>query len=181
MHLILVRHPKPLCEPGICYGRLDLACEPHALDEAATRLHDLARGMRVFTSPLRRAHDLAARLTPAPLADNRLQELNFGDWEGRRWLDLDPAAIDAWSSGLPNSAPLHGESLTAMAARCADWLASLDRAGPPVLAVTHAGPIRVIRAALEGVAPLTYFSLAIPFAEPIATGSVSSQVLTCRS
>lgn len=167
MDLILVRHPQPLSEPGVCYGRLDLECEPHALEAAASRLAGLAAGKRVFTSPLRRARDLAARLTANPVPDDRLQELNFGDWEGRRWLDFDPEAVDAWSRGLPDSAPPHGETLTAMAQRLADWLASLDRDGPPVLAVSHAGPIRVIRAALEGVPPITYFTLAIPFAHPI--------------
>ncbi len=55
-----------------------------------------------------------------------------------------------------------------MASRCEAWLSGLEPDGPPVLAITHAGPIRVIRALLGGEPLLTYFSAGIPFAEPIA-------------
>ena len=167
MRLILLRHPKPRCEPGLCYGRLDLECEVQALETAVSRLRDAAAKARIVSSPARRAFDLASRLAPDATADPRLQELDFGDWEGRRWQDLGREAIDAWREGLPDSAPPNGETLTAMAARCADWIASLDSASRPVLAVTHAGPIRVIRAMIEGHPLLTYFTAAVPFAEPI--------------
>ena len=168
MRLILVRHPKPVCEKGICYGRLDLECEPQALSEAVLRLAELAASSRIFTSPAKRARNLAGRLSREAIVDDRLQELNFGDWEGRRWQDLGREAIDLWSQGLPDSAPPNGETLTAMAARCASWLKSLQASEGPVLAVTHAGPIRVIRAMLEGKEILTHFAVPVPFAEPIA-------------
>ncbi len=167
MRLILVRHPKPRCEPGLCYGRLDLECEAQALEIAASELRNLTAAARVISSPARRAFDLASRLDEGAAADRRLQELDFGDWEGRRWQDLGREAIDVWRQGLPDSAPPNGETLRAMAARCADWLASLEGGGRPVLAVTHAGPIRVIRALLQGEPLLTYFTAAVPFAEPI--------------
>jgi hypothetical protein len=88
MRLILVRHPKPICEKGICYGRLDLECQPHALSEAVWRLGEMAPPSRVFTSPARRARDLATRLGTQLIVDERLQELNFGEWgggAGRLW------------------------------------------------------------------------------------------------
>jgi len=144
-----------------------LECEPQALSEAVLKLGDLAKGSRVFVSPAKRARDLASRLTTRMIVDDRLQELNFGDWEGRRWLDLGRDAIDAWHQGLPDSAPPNGETLTAMAARCASWLNSLQPGESPIFAVTHAGPIRLIKSILNGEPLLTYFTNAIPFAEPI--------------
>ncbi len=167
MRLILVRHPKPLHEPGICYGRLDLECEPGAVEAAVARLGAIADTARVFSSPARRARDLAARLSAEAVVDPRLQELNFGDWEGRRWQDLGREAIEAWNHGLPDSAPPNGETLSAMAARCDAWLKSLKPSASPALAVTHAGPIRLIQAILRGEPLLSHFSDAIPFAEPI--------------
>ena len=131
MRLILVRHPKPLCEPGLCYGRLDLECVADALDTAALRLGGLAEGCRIVTSPARRARDLAAMLGPDVAVDGRLQELDFGDWEGRRWQDLGREPVEAWQRALPDAAPPGGETLSAMAARCAAWLASLDRPARP--------------------------------------------------
>jgi alpha-ribazole phosphatase len=167
MRLILVRHPKPQCERGLCYGRLDLECEAQALEEAASRLSAVAASARVFTSPSRRARDLAARICSSPIAEPRLQELDFGDWEGRRWQDLGREAIDAWRRSLPDSAPPNGETLTGMAARCTAWLESLAQDARPILAVTHAGPIRVIKAILGGEPLLTHFAAPIPFAQPI--------------
>jgi alpha-ribazole phosphatase len=166
MRLILVRHPKPRCVEGLCYGRLDLECEPKALEEAARKLGRLAAGHRVVTSPARRARQLAERLSPDPEIEPRLQELDFGDWEGRLWQALGREAVEAWQRGLPGAAPPNGESLTAMASRCAEWLAGLDPEGLPVLAVAHAGPIRLIRAILAGEPLLTYFKSAVPFGEP---------------
>ncbi len=166
MRLILVRHPKPLCEPGLCYGRLDLECVADALDTAALRLAGLAEGCRIVTSPARRARDLAERLGAAAV-EPLLQELDFGDWEGRRWLDLGRETVEAWQRALPGAGPPGGETLSAMGARCAAWLASLEPDGPPVLAVTHAGPIRVIRALIGGEPLLAYFKFGIPFAEPL--------------
>ncbi len=167
MRLILVRHPKPLCEPGICYGRLDLECEPGAVGAAIARLGTIAATASVFSSPARRARDLAARLSAEAVVDPRLQELHFGDWEGRRWQDLGREAIEAWNRGLPDSAPPNGETLSAMAARCVSWLESLQPEQSPILAVTHAGPIRIMKSILNGEGLLTHFGAAIPFAEPI--------------
>jgi alpha-ribazole phosphatase len=166
MRLILVRHPKPRGAKGLCYGRLDLECETVALEEAVAKLRRVAAGHRLVTSPARRARDLAARLGPKAWIEPRLQELDFGNWEGRLWQALGREAIETWLQGLPDSAPPNGETLKAMAERCAEWLSELEASGPPVLAITHAGPIRVIRALLASEPLLTYFETAIPFAEP---------------
>ncbi len=164
---MLVRHPKPLCEEGLCYGRLDLECEPGVLEDAVLRIRKLAAGRRIVTSPASRARDLASRLSAGFTLEPRLQELHFGDWEGRRWQDIGRERIEVWQRGLPDSAPMDGETLTAMAARLAEWLSELEPDGAPVLAITHAGPIRVIRALLKGEPLLTYFETGVPFAEPV--------------
>lgn len=178
MRLILVRHPKPVCESGLCYGRLDLDCDCAVLEAAAHRLRSLAAGYRIVTSPAKRASRLAAMLAARPEIEPRLQELDFGDWEGRRWTDLGRAAVDAWRRGLPDSAPPNGETLAGMAARCAHWLSALGADGAPILAITHAGPIRVLRALLRGEPLLTYFGESVPYAEPleIAPGSNAARL-----
>jgi len=166
MRLILVRHPKPLCAKGLCYGRLDIPCEPEALDLAAERLAKLAVDSFVVSSPAARALSLARRLSNDVFVEPRLQELDFGDWEGRLWQELGRDAIDAWRAGLPASSPPHGESLDAMSARLQEWLADLSREND-VLAITHAGPIRILRALLGAKPILTYFDQSVPFAEPL--------------
>ncbi len=177
MRLILVRHPKPHCESGLCYGRLDIECDPDALEAAAGSLKPLSAGCHIVTSPARRARSLAQSLSAGIAIEPRLQELDFGDWEGRRWDELGREPVEAWQRGLPDSAPPNGETLSAMASRCAGWLSSLEPDGAPVLAITHAGPIRVIRALLNRKPLLTYFSAAVPFAEPLALDADELKVL----
>jgi alpha-ribazole phosphatase len=176
MRLILVRHPKPRCEEGPCYGRLDLECDGEALEAAVPGFRQLARGHRLYTSPARRARDLAERLGAAVIVKPRLQELHFGDWEGRRWQDLGREPVEAWQRGLPNSAPPNGETLAELGARCADWVSGLEPGGGPVLAITHAGPIRVICALLKGEPLLTYFKTSVPFAKPLTLAVENSVV-----
>ncbi|ADP71445.1 Phosphoglycerate mutase [Rhodomicrobium vannielii ATCC 17100] len=184
MRLILARHPKPVVEAGVCYGRLDLNCEASEVDVAVARLMPHASGAVVYMSPARRCRDLALRLDPAARIEPRLQELDFGAWEGVRWDAIAQSDFDAWANGLPDTAPPGGEALAAMAARLSDWLASLSRdhanagreplggsggrSATVVFAITHAGPIRVLRALAEGVPLLTHFAQPVPYGEAIA-------------
>jgi alpha-ribazole phosphatase len=183
MRLILARHPKPVVEAGVCYGRLALHCDAHEVDAAAARLMPHASGALVCTSPARRCLDLALRVDPAARIDPRLQELDFGAWEGVRWDTIAQPDFDAWANGLPDTAPPGGEALTAMAARLSDWLADMSAGSASaggetsgengghsntVLAITHAGAIRVLRAIVEGVPLLTHFAQPVAYGEAIA-------------
>ncbi|MBJ7534952.1 histidine phosphatase family protein [Rhodomicrobium vannielii ATCC 17100] len=184
MRLILARHPKPVVEAGVCYGRLDLDCDAREVDAALARLMPHASDAVVYTSPARRCRDLSLRLNPVARIEPRLQELDFGAWEGVRWDAIAQSDFDAWANGLPNTTPPGGEALAAMAARLSDWLADMSRdhaaaerepfnesggrPAPAVLAITHAGPIRVLRALAEGLPLLTHFAQPVPYGEAIA-------------
>ena len=79
MQVFLIRHPKPVIDAGICYGRLDVdAHAPHAVADEIRPL--LPRDVPVYSSPLRRARQLAEALHPAHVFDARLAEIDFGDW-----------------------------------------------------------------------------------------------------
>ncbi|MBT3069275.1 histidine phosphatase family protein [Rhodomicrobium sp. Az07] len=183
--LILARHPKPVVEAGVCYGRMDLACDASEVADAVARLMPYASVALVYASPARRCRDLALRLDPAARIDERLQELDFGAWEGVRWDAIAQSDFDAWANGLPETAPPGGETLAAMAARLSAWLADVSGiaseagrrptppvetgtcAAPAILAITHAGPIRVLRALIEGLPLLTHFSQPVPYGAAI--------------
>lgn len=153
MQLYLIRHPAPQIAPGVCYGRSDLLlAEPAAV--AAGRLRDeLPAGLPVVSSPARRCLELAQALHPAPQADVRLWEVDFGAWEGLPWDAIDRTALDAWAADPFGFAPPGGESPAAMAARVVAFADSLDRARDLVV-VGHHGPLRVLIAHLLGL-PLT--------------------------
>lgn len=139
MHLFLIRHPRPLLAAGVCYGRLDVGTEdPQPLAERLRTL--LPAGVSVVASPLRRARCLAEALHPQPVFDQRLQEIDFGEWEGKAWDELDRKLLDAWAADVLHFVPPGGESAAMLQARVLDCVKSLR--GTSVALVTHAGAIR---------------------------------------
>ena len=144
MQVFLIRHPRPLIEAGHCYGRLDVDCEDP---------QPIARGLRpqipadtpVIASPLRRARRLAEALTPQVQTDARLSEIDFGEWEGKAWDEIDRASLDRWAADVLHFVPPGGESVAQLQARVIDFAEDLRRSGPPRVAlVAHAGVLRAL-------------------------------------
>lgn len=150
MILHLVRHSKPLVEPGICYGRLDPEAE-NAGVIASLLGTVLPHGLPVWSSPLRRCRSLAELLHPRPIFDDRLIEMSFGLWEGRPWEAIPRAELDAWATDVAGYAPPGGESPFRLQLRALDFVAGLDV--PEAVVVTHAGVIRVLLAHWRGLPP----------------------------
>jgi alpha-ribazole phosphatase len=156
MRIALIRHPAPLIEPGICYGRLDIGVAPGAeaqIDEIAAN-PDLYGATCVWSSPSRRCRGLAGAIAQAlgmPLTiDPRLQELDFGAWEGRSWDAIARADLDRWSASPLTFAPPGGESGAALIARISAFHAGLRQARQDCAIVSHGGPLKVLAALLSG-------------------------------
>ena len=83
--ILFLRHPAPQIPAGFCYGQTDLEiAEPEKLSVRSSQF-DL-----IFASPLQRCSKAADILFPERkiILDERLKELNFGEWENRKWDDL---------------------------------------------------------------------------------------------
>lgn len=151
MPLVLVRHLPVALEKGICYGRTDvpLSDESQAQLPAFTRQLIAEHGPfdTVFTSPRQRCRWVADAISAHSTVEAALAEVDFGRWEGKRWIDIPKQDIEDWTSNVLTYSPGGGESMMAMARRVIPWLeqttAYAQRAGQTVLAVTHGGPIRV--------------------------------------
>lgn len=160
MILHLIRHPKPVIAAGICYGRLDVAAENAAA--AAEQLRaTLPAGLPVWSSPLRRCRQLAELLHPAPGIDPRLQEMDFGAWEGQSWDTIPRAELDAWAADVTGYAPPGGESPRALQRRALAFVGEL--AVPAAVLVTHAGVIRTLLAHWRGLPPAAWTQLVFPY------------------
>jgi broad specificity phosphatase PhoE len=146
--LVLLRHAATDAGP-ICVGaRLDPGLSEAGREQArdAAQRLDVTPDL-VVASPLRRAEETAAAFGPGIVVEPRLAERDFGAWEGRPWAEIwdevDPAALTdpvAYAALTPPD----GETAEAVAARVADAVDDLTSApGRTVLAVTHAGPLRL--------------------------------------
>jgi alpha-ribazole phosphatase len=154
--VILVRHPQPLVAPGVCYGRTDLAVAPERLEQTLTALRtSLPAGLPLYASPMRRCAELAARLSQAPIYDERLVEMDFGAWEMQPWDAIPRADIDAWAEDVVHYQPGGGESVLRMAERIAAFHADLQRQQPggDAIIICHAGAMRLLAARHAGLAP----------------------------
>lgn len=165
--LHLLRHLPALDVAGRAIGRHDVELEQ---PDDARRLADAwnqPRPTRVISSPLKRAID-----TAAPLADRfglsldvdpRLQEVDFGAWEGMTWEAIEERDGDRFQSWMQNwetVAPPGGESFVDVVARMSAFLDDL----PPkesTLVVAHAGAIRAALVTLLDLKQSNAFRLSV--------------------
>lgn len=167
MKMILVRHPQPLVAPGICYGSTDLAVAPEQLERTLAALR-LPAGLPIYSSPLRRCAELAARLSATAIYDARLAEMHFGDWEMQPWDAIARADIDAWAADMVHYRPGGGESVLRMAERIA---AFYDELKGDAIIICHAGTMRLLRARHAGLPPAEMALQAAQTAHQIPYGS----------
>lgn len=154
--ICVVRH-APVTVAGVCYGQCDV---PTTLDAHAAAAEIGAQiaglGLEVLeTSPTARTRPVAEALGRhfglLVRVEPRIAEISMGAWEGRTFLDIeasDGARYARWMERWQEEGPPGGERLADFVARIAAWR---DEArGRKVLAVTHAGVIRALRALAAG-------------------------------
>jgi broad specificity phosphatase PhoE len=148
--IVFVRHGEtPPNREGLLLGRAD----PPLTDRGRAQAKDLghllaAAGVaRVLTSPLRRARDtaspIAAECGASVDVDERLIEIDYGDWEGQSFAALDAEVVGRWHRD-PDLTPPGGESLATVVERvsgfCEEWLR--DENAGVIVAVSHVSPIK---------------------------------------
>lgn len=153
MTIYLIRHTETNVSKSTIYGASDVGLSTNFRTELLN-LKDKLRLLKlpnkvIISSPLSRCTQLATELsaflsTPFE-TDDRLQELNFGDWEGQNWGDIDPETLNSWMADYVNMAPPNGETYQQLADRCADFLNDIkDKLDPSVslFIIAHGGSIR---------------------------------------
>lgn len=147
--LILLRHARTQANAeGRFQGRADPCLDDFGRDQAASVGRALRRRWevdRVVCSPRRRVLETVAAAgldAAAVTVDERWQEIDFGDYEGRPMADL-PDLTASWTADL-EYAPPGGESLADLHRRVGEALAEVEGAAASanVVVVSHATPIK---------------------------------------
>lgn len=154
--LLLARHGQTNdnLEPIRVQGFTDTPLNDLGRDQAhqlAQRVADMEIAS-LWTSDLSRAAETAEivgeRIGLRPEPDPRLREGYRGEWEGRRFIDIereDPAGYAAWRRAGPDFRFPGGESLQEHADRVLAALRDIHAGGKlPALVVCHRGSIRTV-------------------------------------
>jgi alpha-ribazole phosphatase/probable phosphoglycerate mutase len=160
--LLFIRHAETDMAGAFC-GHSD----PELNTRGRAQLGELINRLRmekialVYTSDLRRAHSTGMAIAEALDVDchvrSALREINFGQWEGLSWKEIerrDDGYSRRWLAEYPRLPAPDGESFQEFERRVLDEVKflSLEAAAADcrIAVVTHAGVLRTVLRALHG-------------------------------
>src|ERR1700729_3549296 len=142
--VLLIRHGETDLAGTFC-GHSDPPLNERGREQVAALIEELVDQHidAVYASDLARAHETATALATAkevPLCSpSGLREINFGDWEGLRWNEVetsDAQFAERWLGEYPSLAAPNGEAVHAFEARVmATFEALLQNDARPIAVV----------------------------------------------
>jgi alpha-ribazole phosphatase len=167
--IYLVRHTRVDVPHGICYGFADVPLANTFNNEALTIKEKLKCVVfdKIYSSPSIRCSKLASYLVSDEYSiDDRLKELNFGEWEGKEWdvIYQTPYGKEWMNNYLELPCP-GGESYFNLFGRIKNFINSYNF-NDTSLIITHSGVIR----AFQNI--LTSKKLSELFRQNIAFGDI---------
>lgn len=127
----------------------------------------------IFSSPLSRCLEIAQTLAHSRgmdvHADERLAEMDLGDWSGKTYQEVSEHhgnIIEQWRKNPTSLVPPNGESLLQVRERVLSWLDFTwsNYTWSNVFVASHSTPIRMIISELIGLPIERMFSLALDLA-----------------
>jgi alpha-ribazole phosphatase len=164
--IYLIRHTKTNTEAGLCYGQSDVTLADSFGDEAQQirdKLPELSANCLVISSPLKRCVALAQSFQRRVETDERLQEVDFGDWENQRFDDIEANLLKNWTENFVTMPPPNGECFNDLCCRAGSFWDDLlvKRQAEQVLIITHAGVIRALFAHVLQLPPANAFQFRV--------------------
>ncbi|HKL38807.1 MAG TPA: alpha-ribazole phosphatase [Bacteroidales bacterium] len=149
MEIYLLRHTKPDVPPDTCYGQSDIDVVEQPFRNQLPKfqkLLPLENISAIYTSPLQRCYKLAENLSNKhqdAIVDERIGELDFGEWELQPWSSINPRHLARWKEDFLFAQAPGGESHMDLYQRVEQfWDQLLKKEHPTSLIVTHGGVIK---------------------------------------
>ncbi len=166
MEIILIRHTTPNIEKGICYGQSDIDVTTDFFDELQPILKEIGtiNYDAVYTSPLIRCQKLAKKINSNVILDDRLKELNFGDWELQPWGEIPKEELNPWMENFVYGKTKNGESYIELHKRTTAFFEEVIQLSyNRIIVVTHAGIMRSLWAYWNNIPLEKSFDLKIDY------------------
>ncbi|WP_426277027.1 alpha-ribazole phosphatase family protein [Chryseobacterium sp. S-02] len=145
MEIHLIRHTAIENPDNLCYGFAEMSLRKDYNDDFKRIQIDKDFDL-VISSPSQRCQLLAKYFQLHYETDERIREMNFGDWELKKWSEIPEEEINPWYEDFINVKAKNGENLLEMQSRVSEfWNELISKKNiNKALIVTHAGVIRLI-------------------------------------
>lgn len=189
MEIYLIRHTTPKIDKGICYGFSDLEVADSYKEELNILSKKIIQKTKkqyyenteeqkkdeifIYTSPLQRCSILAQDLRnslqnyfhPKIKQNESLKEMNFGDWELKKWAAINEDELTTWTDNFVTEFTPNGESFEMLNKRVIEfWEANIKaKKGKTALIICHAGVIRAILCHVLQIPLQKAFSVSIDY------------------
>lgn len=154
MIVYIVRHTSVDVPYDIFYGQTDVPVREKTFVEEATRVKEKIATLSfdaVFTSPLTRCVRLATFCGYGDaMRDERLKELNFGDWEWVFVYELHSPEVENWFKHQIEQPTPNGESFIDMKARLMQFISEQKAKGYQRICLFAHGGIHLCAQMLHG-------------------------------
>lgn len=173
MEIYLIRHTETTLGKGFCYGHSNIALQQPFLQTFDKIVNKLKFHKPIlYTSPLKRCKQLANhfRMNNETIEeiyfDDRLKEINFGNWESKEWNNIDRNDLAEWMADFVNYKIPNGESFIGLYNRVNSFINNellAKNYKTPVIIITHAGVIRSFLCKILGHPLKNAFKISIDY------------------
>ena len=147
MKLFFLRHTSLNVEIDVFYGQTDLDVsdrfeeEVKLIQKKIKNFNIDTNSIKVYSSPLKRCIKLTNKLTENYIVDERIKEMNLGDWEMKKMSSISKKEKLDWENNLLSFKIPNGESNSEFLKRLKSFLEDIFKFNEDALIVCHAGSI----------------------------------------
>ena len=147
MKLFFLRHTSLNVDIDVFYGQTDLDVsdrfeqEVKLIQKKIKNFNIDTNSIKVYSSPLRRCIKLTNKLTENYIVDERIKEMNLGDWEMKKMSSISKKEKLDWENNLLSFKIPNGESNNEFLKRLKSFLEDIFKFNEDALIVCHAGSI----------------------------------------
>ena len=147
MKLFFLRHTSLNVDIDVFYGQTDLDVsdrfeeEVKLIQKKIKNFNIDTNSIKVYSSPLKRCIKLTNKLTENYIVDQRIKEMNLGDWEMKKMSSISKKEKLDWENNLLSFKIPNGESNNEFLKRLKSFLEDIFKLNEDALIVCHAGSI----------------------------------------
>jgi alpha-ribazole phosphatase len=168
MEVYIIRHSPVSIDKDTCYGQSNVPLADTFPQDTEQFKKQLPKDFdATYCSPLQRCKDLAKALELSNTQfDNALMEMNFGDWENKKWNDLNQDDLNNWMTDFVKVKTPNGENLVELFERVKLFIDNLrQQQHKKVLLITHAGVIRCLCAYILEMPLTNIFKIPVDYGQ----------------